>query len=216
MLFALLLLLAPLPQSGLADTPEPAVATTVTAAAPSVAPDHSAPAANAPGKQEPLQQTEISYLPGELAPLPLVHRLGDAPALNGSVAGIEPRPGSAIAVPAGPARLVPLRRLESPVQRRAWYSLAIAGHSAAAFDAWSTRRALSGNYAHEANPLLRPFAHSGVLYVAVQASPALMDYLGHRMMTSRHPWVRRMWWLPQSAGTALSLGSGVHNTLLGP
>jgi len=52
--------------------------------------------------------------------------------------------------------------------------------------------------------------------VAVQASPALMDYLGHRMMTSRHPWLRRMWWLPQSAGTALSLGSGVHNSLLGP
>lgn len=214
MLFALLLLLSPLPQSALPNAPEQAVATTVTPAAPRGAPEDSAPSAIPPGKQEPLQQTEISYLPGELAPLPLLHRLGDAPSLNGSAAGIVAHPGSASADPAGAAASP--RRLESPVRHRVWFSLAIAGHSAAAFDAWSTRRALSHNYAQEANPLLRPFAHSGALYVAVQASPALMDYLGHRMMTSRHPWLRRMWWLPQSAGTALSLGSGVHNTLLGP
>jgi len=186
----------------------------VTPAAPRGAPEDSAPSAIPPGKQEPLQQTEISYLPGELAPLPLLHRLGDAPSLNGSAAGIAALPGRASADLAGAA--APPRRLESPVRHRVWFSLAIAGHSAAAFDAWSTRRALSHNYAREDNPLLRPFAHSGALYVAVQASPALMDYLGHRMMTSRHPWLRRMWWLPQSAGTALSLGSGVHNTLLGP
>ncbi|MBZ5539236.1 MAG: hypothetical protein LAN61_01825 [Acidobacteriia bacterium] len=213
MLFALLLLLSPLPQSAPPDAPEQAVATTVAPAAPSVAPDHSAPSANPPEKQEALQPTEISYLPGQLTPLPLLHTVGDAPALNGSAAGIEALPGSAIAEPAAAA---PPRRLESPVRHRVWYSLAIAGHSAAAFDAWSTRRALSHNYAQEANPLLRPFAHSNVLYVAVQASPALMDYLGHRMMTSRRPWLRRMWWLPQSVGTAMSLGSGVHNTLLGP
>lgn len=59
--------------------------------------------------------------------------------------------------------------------------------------------------------MLRPFSHSNAMYFAVQASPALMDYLGRRMMTSHYHWVRRMWWLPQAAGTATSFFSGVHN-----
>ena len=102
----------------------------------------------------------------------------------------------------------------SPAQRRTWIGLAIAGHSAAAFDAWSTRRAISRGAGAEINPTLEPFSHSGALYVAVQASPALMDYIGRRMATSRNPWVRRMWWLPQTAGTAVSLTAGIHNTQL--
>lgn len=92
-----------------------------------------------------------------------------------------------------------------------WYALTFTGHGAAAFDAWSTRRAISGNYGTESNPLLRPFAHSGALYAATQVSPALMDYLGRRMMASQHRWVRKMWWLPQTAGTGMSLAAGVHN-----
>src|ERR1700693_403725 len=47
-----------------------------------------------------------------------------------------------------------------------WYSLMIAGHAGAALDAWSTRRALSGNFGHEADPLMRPFAHSRTLSLA--------------------------------------------------
>ena len=101
-------------------------------------------------------------------------------------------------------------------QRRLWYALAVTGHGAAAFDAYSTRRAISQGYGTEGNPLLRPFAHSGALYVATQVSPAVMDFVGKRMMVSRHPLVRRMWWVPQALGSGASLAAGVHNTGLVP
>ncbi len=118
-------------------------------------------------------------------------------------------PGSM--APGAPPRLVLRPSGETPVNRRLWYSLMASSHAAATFDAWSTRRAVSSGQAHEMDPMLRPFAHSNSLYVAVQASPALMDFLGRRMMTSKNPWTRKMWWIPQAAGTATSLLSGVHN-----
>jgi hypothetical protein len=101
-------------------------------------------------------------------------------------------------------------------ERRLWYALAVTGHSAAVFDAWSTRRAISQGYGTEGNPLLRPFSHSGAMYVATQVSPAVMDYVGKRMMVSRHPLIRRMWWVPQLAGSGASLAAGVHNMALVP
>jgi hypothetical protein len=103
------------------------------------------------------------------------------------------------------------RSYETPWQRKIQYTLMFASSGAAGFDAWSTRRAISGGYRTEANPMLRPFSHSGALYAATQVSPLVMDYIGHRMMTSRHPLLRRMWWLPQSAGTGFSLAAGVYN-----
>jgi hypothetical protein len=101
-------------------------------------------------------------------------------------------------------------------QRRLWYALAVTGHGAAAFDAYSTRRAISQGYGTEGNPLLRPFSHSGALYVATQVSPAVMDFVGKRMMVNRHPLVRRMWWVPQVVGSGASLAAGVHNMGLVP
>jgi hypothetical protein len=111
--------------------------------------------------------------------------------------------------PIKPATLTAHR--ETVANRRLWYGLLAAGHSAAVWDAYSTRRVMSRNLGTERNPLLRPFANSNSLYFAVQASPLLMDFLGRKMMTSEHPWVRHMWWLPQSTGTAASLLSGIHN-----
>jgi hypothetical protein len=86
-----------------------------------------------------------------------------------------------------------------------------AGHAGAAFDAWSTRRALSGNYGTESDPLMRPFAHSGAVYAATQVTPLLMDMIGKRAMVSEHMWVRRLWWVPQSVGATLSFTTAVHN-----
>jgi hypothetical protein len=103
------------------------------------------------------------------------------------------------------------RPVESPRQRKIWYSLMAAGHGAAAFDAWSTRRAVSGGYGTEGDPLLRPFAHSGAMYAATQVSPAIMDFIGRRMMTSNHGLMRRFWWVPQAAGAGFSFGAGIHN-----
>ena len=143
----------------------------------------------------------------------------DSPTLAASAlpAMPEPKPAAAApeAVPAGfpiaPVKSPAKVYSETPTQRRVWYTLAIAGHSAAAFDAWSTRRAISGGYGTEANPLLRPFAHSGALYVATQVSPAFMDFLGKRMMTSRYGMFRKLWWLPQAAGAGVSFAAGAHN-----
>jgi len=88
------------------------------------------------------------------------------------------------------------------------------GHGTAAFDAYSTRQAVSGGFGREANPLLRPFAHSGAIYAATQVSPTLMDFLGHKMMKSRSPLIRKMWWVPQATGAGLSFAAGMHNMSL--
>lgn len=94
---------------------------------------------------------------------------------------------------------------------RLWRTLAVVGHGAAVFDAWSTRDAIQNSGAHELNPLFRPFAGSGAVYAATQVGAGLFDYLGYRMMRSRKGWMRRFWWVPQLAGTVGSLLSGAHN-----
>ena len=104
-----------------------------------------------------------------------------------------------------------LRPRETPRQRKIWYGLAIAAHSGAAFDAWTTHRAVAGGYGQEANPFLRPYAGSNAIYAATQVSPAVMDLIGKRMMVSQHGWVRKIWWLPQVAGASVSFMSGTHN-----
>ena len=123
-----------------------------------------------------------------------------------------PGPGIQPAVP--PKAAIRGVRYEAPKQKLAWIGLSAAGHSAAGFDAYSTRRAISGGYGTESNPLLRPFAHSGTLYVATQVNPAVMDFVGHKMMTNRRPWVRKMWWVPQAAGAGFSFAAGMHNMSL--
>jgi hypothetical protein len=113
--------------------------------------------------------------------------------------------------PFQPVKPVIGRPRETPAQRKMWYALTVAGSSGAAFDAWSTKRAVVGGYGQEANPYLRPFSHSNAIYAATQVSPAFMDFLGKRMMVSQHGWVRKIWWLPQAAGASLSFASGAHN-----
>jgi hypothetical protein len=119
------------------------------------------------------------------------------------------------AEPAGPA-IVAVRphavaETQRSQQRRLWLTLSMAQHSAAAFDAWSTRRVITSGAGQELNPMLRPFAGNASLYAAIQVGPLLLDYVSHRMMTSRHGWERHTWWLPQTLGTAMSVASGAHN-----
>ncbi|HUO33510.1 MAG TPA: hypothetical protein VMU43_00820 [Candidatus Acidoferrum sp.] len=94
--------------------------------------------------------------------------------------------------------------------RRSWLVLAFAEHSAAAFDAYSTRLAVSRG-AVEQDPLMRPFAHSDAIYAASQVGPLLFDYVARRMQRSDNLTLRRFWWLPQSVSTGVSLFAGVHN-----
>ena len=138
-------------------------------------------------------------------------------AADSNPAGVTPAPAAEPIVPgSAPLAIRPGKPAFHPEdvserQKKVWYALTFASSGAAGFDAWSTRRAISGGYGTESNPLLRPFAHSNALYAATQVSPLVLDYVGRKMMTSRHPLLRRMWWLPQSAGTGMSLFAGVHN-----
>ena len=100
---------------------------------------------------------------------------------------------------------------ETPRQRAIWYGLIAVSHGTAGFDAWTTRRAISGGYGVEGDPLQRPFANSGAIYATTQVTPLIMDYLGHRMMRSSHQWIRKAWWVPQAASASVSLGAGLHN-----
>ena len=122
----------------------------------------------------------------------------------------EPAPLRSAAQPFLPVRPV-TRPVETPRQRKMWYGLVAASHSGAAFDAWTTRRAISSGYGQEANPFLKPFAGSNAIYAATQVSPAVMDYLGKRLMTSQNPAIRRLWWVPQVMGASMSFAAGAHN-----
>jgi hypothetical protein len=144
-------------------------------------------------------------------PKPKVDSDAGADGVTANVAGaaaVQP-PTAALAVQ--PMKPAYTRPRETRGQRVAWYSLMAAGHGAAAFDAYSTRLAVSGNYGTETNPFLRPFSHSSALYAVTQVSPALMDFIGKRMMVSENRLVRKMWWLPQAAGSGFSVFAGVHN-----
>jgi hypothetical protein len=124
---------------------------------------------------------------------------------------VEPR-----YAPFSPAKAMIGRPYETPTQKKLWYALSFTGSGLAAADAWSTRRAISQGYGVEGNPMLRPFSHSGVLYGATQVSPLVMDFIGKRMMTSQHRLLRKVWWLPQVAGSGVSTFAVVHNVRLVP
>jgi hypothetical protein len=138
-------------------------------------------------------------------------------AADSNAAGVTPGPSAEPIQPgSAPLAIRPGKPAFNPEdvserKKKVWYALTFASSGAAGFDAWSTRRAISGGYGTEANPLLAPFSHSGALYAATQVSPLVMDYIGRKMMTSEYPLLRKMWWLPQSAGTGMSLFAGVHN-----
>jgi hypothetical protein len=100
-----------------------------------------------------------------------------------------------------------------PYPRRNWMLLSIAQSSAATFDAYSTRQAI-GIGATEADPFLRPFVHSPGIYAAIQVGPALLDYAARRMQRSPNGFIRRNWWIPQTASTGMFLFSGIHNMSL--
>jgi hypothetical protein len=203
MLLAAILLLFPIPQNG--DTAK-------------IAADPSVGISSHSSNDSSLSQ------PVPAAPEPKVKT--DAEVAADSDAGLAPtaaivpaaaiQPGRAPMPIAGVKPMVSRRPSESPAERKLWYALSFAGSGAAGFDAWSTRRAITQGYGVEGNPMLRPFSHSGALYGATQVSPLVMDFIGKRMMVSQHGLIRKLWWLPQAAGSGVSVAAGVHNVRLVP
>lgn len=102
-------------------------------------------------------------------------------------------------------------RAENRRKQLLWRGLAIATSGAATFDAWTTRHAITTTGAVELNPLLKPFASNSSIYAAIQVTPLLFDFAARKMMYSRHAWVRRVWWVPQTASLIGSLTCGAHN-----
>jgi|ERR1700730_4783317 hypothetical protein len=200
MIFAALLLLSPIPLIGDAAFSVSSVSIPYSAAI-VVAP----PSSPALLPRE-LFFTEIS-VPTAPVELTVPSMPQPKPAILAESSAAEP-PAAFAFEPVKPAAH---RELDNRNQRSIWYGLVAAGHAGAAFDAWTTRRALSGNWGREADPLMRPFAHSNAIYIATQVAPALMDYVGRRAMVSEHLWVRRLWWVPQSVGASLSFRAAIHN-----
>jgi hypothetical protein len=98
---------------------------------------------------------------------------------------------------------------------RSWLALSLVQHGAATFDAYSTRQSVSrGNI--EDDPMMRPFAHSGAIYAAIQAGPVALDFIARRMQHSENGMIRKMWWVPQSVSTATFIFAGVHNLNVTP
>jgi hypothetical protein len=102
-------------------------------------------------------------------------------------------------------------RAEDHRKEMIWRGLTIATSSAAMFDAITTRHAITTYGAVELNPMLKPFAGNSSLFAAIQVAPAILDYAGRKMMYSKHPWMRRVWFVPQSASFVSSLFCGAHN-----
>lgn len=109
-----------------------------------------------------------------------------------------------------PAKPMNLISVESAPSRRPWLILSAVQHSAAAFDAYSTRHAITRG-AIETDPLMRPFAHSSAVYAAVQLGPAMLDIVARGIQRSQNKLLRHTWWVPQSVSTSLFLFSGIHN-----
>jgi hypothetical protein len=170
-----------------------------------------------------IDATKDSSSPKALPSRPEPKIKGDAEIAGGSNAGsVAPAPSAEPVAPGNaplsvrPGKPAFTRDYGTEKQKKVWYALTIVSSGAAAFDAWSTRRAISAGAGTESNPMLAPFAHSGALYAATQVSPLVMDLIGRKMMTSENRMVRRMWWLPQSLGMGMSFSAGVHNVRLVP
>lgn len=183
--------------------------------APAIAGDSTTTNVAADAAKADAAKTDSSSTPS-LPSAPAPKTAENSAAASGESTSLAAEPVQPVAPiqPVNPPKFAIRTRMETPTQKITWIGLAVVGHGAAAFDAYSTRQAISGGYGSESNPLLRPFSHSNALYAATQVSPALMDLLGHKMMTNKNPWVRKMWWVPQTAGAGISLSAGVHNMSL--
>ena len=191
MLLATILLLCPLPQAG--DVAR-SMAETPSAASAEADKDASASdAKNLPSTPEPKIKSDA--------------------AVANSSSNVAVTPGNPVPV-IKPGKLGFTRGYETEKQRKQWLALSLASSGAAVFDAWSTRRAITNGAGTESNPMLRPFSHSNAMYAATQVSPLVMDFIGRKMMTSTHPTLRRLWWLPQSAGMTFSVMAGINNVTI--
>jgi len=201
MMLAALLLLSPFPSLGNVDFPvsnPPAMVDDV--------PNTTSPKATSKESVTPHTSTSAPVSEVSAPSMPQPKASSDADPSFADPAVPEPRPFAF-----QPVKSAVRHNYGNRNEKITWYCLMIAEHAGAALDAWSTRRALSRNFGREGDPLMRPFAHSPTIYVATQVTPLLMDIIGRRAMMSERPWLRKLWWVPQSAMASVSFEAGIHN-----
>jgi hypothetical protein len=161
----------------------------------------------APARAQQLSSSDVvpATKATDTAPVAVAMNVAAHPEQNFETTPVTDLPNAPLA--AKPIGRIGVERLPS---RKMWIALSVAQHGAAVFDAYTTRQAVASG-AVEQNPLLRPFASSPAIYVATQVCPLALDYAGRRMQLSHNSLVRRMWWLPQSTGAAVSIFAGIHN-----
>jgi hypothetical protein len=186
------------------------------AAAKAAEPVASAASAAAPAPAGPAASLPATPLALPDAPEPVAARAAEPSAALPSAApsaSAAPTPASLTGIYIAPDQnLLQSKPYVAPVEasKHAWLALSITEHTAAAFDAWTTRRSIeSGNV--EVDPLLKPFAHSDAVYGAIQGTPIVFDFLSRRMQRSDSRFIRRFWWVPQAAMASVSIYSGTHN-----
>src|SRR4029077_7530376 len=135
--------------------------------------------------------SNVTYQPGQTAATPIDNAIPEAPGTFSS--SLLPGGGA-------PVMSVAAMKKKRPESAgvgvpKIWFVLGAMEHGAATFDAWSTRRNIIAGTAHEANPLMRPFANSNAMYAAVQIAPVLFDLLSKRMLHSSRGWERKTWWM---------------------
>jgi hypothetical protein len=157
--------------------------------------------------------SNVSYQPGQTVVTPIV----DGENTGGAITDDPETFSSSLNPAAGePVMLVTPTKRKRPEAAgiggpKMWFVLGAMEHGAATFDAWSTRRNIMEGTTHETNPLMKPFANSNAMYAAVQVAPVLFDLLSKQMLHNSHSWVRKSWWVPQTASTVASILSGAHN-----
>lgn len=190
--------------------PGPAAETESTAR-PEAKPNTPAAATGASSASSPRDVGSAEEKPVPVRPSGTAPPAGSTAASNAANVSTSASSSATGLAPLSAGKTLPLLYAGRARTPKLWYALVAAGHGAATFDAWSTRRAIQSGRGRELDPFLRPFANTSALYGAVQVGPAMLDYLARRMMKSQKRWVRRLWWLPQVAGTAGFMWSGAHN-----
>lgn len=162
--------------------------------------------------------SNVAYQPGQTVVTPMDAAIPEAPGATYSSSLSSPLPSSLPAGGGEPVMLVATKKKRPEAVGigvpKMWFVLGAMEHGAATFDAWSTRRNIMAGTMHETDPIMKPFANSNAMYAAVQVAPVLFDLLSKQMMRNSHSWVRKSWWVPQSASTVASILSGAHNVAI--
>ncbi len=159
--------------------------------------------------------SNVAYQPGQTVVTPIDNAIPEAPGptiSSSSSSSLPPGGGEPVMSVASMKKKRP-EAVGIGVPKM-WFVLGAMEHGAATFDAWSTRRNIVAGTMHETDPIMRPFANSNAMYAAVQVAPVLFDLLSKQMLRNSHSWVRKAWWVPQSASTVASILSGAHNVAI--